>query len=104
SQPKAAPARQVVILPDEAFFARNVPIVRGPDAAEVTNQLELALEGLSPFPLAQLYYGFLIRPDADHALVFAAYRRRFPVEETETWTTAELVVPRFALSLGAPPP
>lgn len=104
SQPKAVPARQVVILPDEAFFVRNVPIVRGPDAAQVTNQLELALEGLSPFPLAQLYYGFLVRPDAEHALVFAAYRRRFSTEETDAWAGAELVVPRFALCLGAPPP
>lgn len=104
SQPKAVPPRQVVILPDEAFFVRNVPIVRGPDAAQVTNQLELAIEGLSPFPLAQLYYGFLVRPDADHGLVFAAYRRRFSAEETDAWTTAELVVPRFALCLGAPPP
>lgn len=101
---QAAPAREVIVLPDDAFFVRNVPIVRGEGAAEVGSQLELALEGLAPFPLGQLYYGYWERPGVDHALVFAAYRRRFAAEHVEGWAGAELVAPRFALCLGAPPP
>jgi hypothetical protein len=59
------------------------------------------LEGISPFPLAQLYYGWFWVPDSEHALVFAAYRRRFTPEQTEAWEQAELVLPAFAAVLGA---
>ncbi len=98
----APPARQVALLPDGRFFARAVPLAPDTTAATVAEQIELALETLSPFPLAQLYYGHHWVPGAAHALVFAAYRKRFPAEETEAWHAAELVVPAFAVLLTVP--
>ena len=95
------PPPKVVLLPDALFFTRSVTVTQGATAAEAAAQLELALEGISPFPLAQLYYGWFWMPGSEHALAFAAYRRRFTTEQTEAWEQADLVLPAFAAVLGA---
>lgn len=95
------PPPKVALLPDAMFFTRAVPITPGATAAEAANQVELALEAVSPFPLAQLYYGSFWQPGAEHALVFAAYRRRFTSDQIADWDGAELVLPAFAAVLGA---
>jgi hypothetical protein len=91
----------VALLPDALFFTRSVPVTKGASSAEAAAQLELALEGISPFPLAHLYYGWFWLPGSEHALAFAAYRRRFTTEQTAEWDSAELVLPAFAAVLGA---
>jgi hypothetical protein len=96
-----APPRKVVLMPDALFFTRVVPVNPAGTAAEVVSAVELALEGLSPFPLAQLYYGHFWKPGANHALVYAAYRKRFAAEQSESWADADLVFPGFAALLGA---
>ncbi len=100
----AAPTRRIVTLPDAHFFIRSIPLVNGEGDEGPAAQIELAIESLSPFPVAQLYHGYYTRPGSGRALVFAAYRKRFPADETATWSTADLVVPAFALLLGAPAP
>src|SRR5438874_170651 len=87
------PPPKVALLPDALFFTRAVAIAAGATSAEAAAQVELALEALSPFPLAQLYYGSFWVPGAEHAFVFAAYRRRFTAEQTAAWTEAEYVLP-----------
>lgn len=94
------PPPNVTLLPDAMFFTRTVPVTAGATTAEAATQLELALEAISPFPLAQLYYGWFWQPGADRALVFAAYRRRFTTEQTGEWHGAELVIPTFATLFG----
>ncbi|MBI4624856.1 MAG: hypothetical protein HY736_16775 [Verrucomicrobia bacterium] len=94
------PPPNVALLPDALFFTRPVPIAAGATPAETAAQVELALEAVSPFPLAQLYYGWFTAPGAEHAFVFAAYRRRFTVDQTAAWGGAELVMPGFAAVLG----
>ena len=69
-------------------------------AAQVAGQVELSLDASSPFALAQLYHGHFWAPGSDHAVVFAAYRRRFTAEQTAAWTGADLVLPAFAAILG----
>ncbi len=83
---------RIVFLPGRRFFCRRIALV---DGNPVAAQVELALEALSPFPPAQLYYGSVCAPDAKHAFVFAAYRRQFSAEETASWAEAEAVVPDF---------
>ncbi len=95
------PARKVVLLPDTHFFCRTVPVSLQASTAEVSAQVEMALEGLAPFPIGQMYYGHYWKPGARHALVFASYRKRFPTEQIETWSGAEAVLPFFATLLGA---
>jgi hypothetical protein len=91
----------VALLPDAAFFTRTVAVAAGATPAEAAAQIELSLEALAPFPLAQLYYGWSWQPGAEQALVFAAYRRRFTAEQVAEWESAEVVMPAFAATLGA---
>jgi hypothetical protein len=96
------PAPPVVLLPDAHFFVRAVPVVDAKTPDEVAAQVGLALETLAPFPLAQLNHGFFWAPGSGHALAFAAYRRRFPIEQTASWAGAELVIPSFVTVCGQP--
>ncbi|MBL9213615.1 MAG: hypothetical protein JNL92_24330 [Opitutaceae bacterium] len=91
----------MALLPDALFFTRAVPVTPGATPAEAATQIELAVESVSPFPLAQLYYGAFWQPGQEQALVFAAYRRRFTAEQTAAWSSSELVLPAFAAVLGA---
>lgn len=93
------PPRQVILLPDPLFFVRAVPVTEGATAAEAAAQAELAVESLAPFPITQLYYGFQWLPGADHALIYAAYRKRFTADEVDTWASAEAVLPAFVTFL-----
>ncbi|TSJ76873.1 hypothetical protein [Rariglobus hedericola] len=78
---------------------RSVPVTEGATAAEVTAQAELAIEALAPFPLANLYYGHHWLAGATHALVYAAYRKRFTSDELDLWHDAEAVLPSFVTVL-----
>lgn len=97
------PPPRVALLPDSAFFSRSIPVPEGAQPAEVASAVELSLEAVSPFPLAQLYHGWYWQPGSPHALAFAAYRRRFSADEVATWADAELVLPAFATILGQTP-
>jgi hypothetical protein len=96
----AAPAPDVVLLPDALFFVRAISVATGTTPADLAAQAELALEALAPFPLAQLYHGFYHPPGTAFALVYAAYRKRFTTEQTAAWAAADLVIPTFVALLG----
>ena len=96
-----APPPRAVLLSDALFFVRVIPITEGATRADVGSQVELALEGLAPFPLAQMYYAHHWIPGTRSAVVYAAYKKRFTTQETDTWSDAEMVLPRFATLLTA---
>lgn len=95
---KSAVAAQ--FAPADRFFMRFVPLAADLPALA---QAELALEGLAPFPPAQLYWGCCVSPDRTSALVYAAHRRRFTAEEAAAWERADLTVPDLVPLLGAAP-
>jgi hypothetical protein len=97
----AAPPPKIVLLPDAQFFTRVVPVAEAVTAADVAAQVELALEALAPFPIAQMYHGHFWKPGAKHVLIFAAYQKRFTSEQTAEWSDAEIVMPAFAALLSA---
>lgn len=94
------PPPKVAILPDSVFFSRTVSVAAGAPESDVVGQVGLALEAKSPFPLAQLYYGYYLPAGADRALAFASYRRRFTAEQLAEWAGADYVLPAFAAILG----
>src|SRR5271167_4070907 len=94
------PPPRVALVPDAVFFSRSIAVPAGASAAEVVSQVGLAIEGLSPFPLPQLYYGYYRPAGAGRALAFAAYRRRFTADQVAEWAGAEHVMPAFAAILG----
>ncbi|MFN5559850.1 MAG: hypothetical protein ACK5CF_03705 [Opitutaceae bacterium] len=99
----AAAGASVVLLPDARFFVRAVPVNAAAGAEAVSREVELALEVVSPFPVSQLFYGYLWHPESVHALVFAAFRRRFTDDEQAAWVEAERVVPHFVLAASLNP-
>ncbi len=86
----------MALLSDQRFFVRLVPIAPGSEAQSVASQVELTLEAISPFPPAQLFFGYCWSPGSAHALVFSCYRKRFPIDQVSEWDSAELVIPTFA--------
>lgn len=93
----AAALDETVVLPAEAFFVRRVPL---DPAAEVAEQVELALETHAPFGAAQLFHGYLRAADGATALIFATHRRLFAAE---AWDGAAAVLPAFVALLAEPP-
>lgn len=96
SQPPPA----ALFVPSDRFFLRLVPLAAD---LPVEEQVELALEGLAPFPPAQLYWGSCLAPDRAQALVYACHRRRFSPEELAAWSRAGLVVPGIVALCGPAP-
>ncbi len=94
------PPPRVAVLPDAVFFSRAMPVAASASRADVVAQVGLVLESLSPFPLAQLYFGYYWPPGAERALAFASYRRRFTAEQLSEWAGAERVMPAFATIFG----
>jgi hypothetical protein len=90
----------VVLLPPERFFARRVPLVAGTAPG---SQVELALENFSPFPIDQLYHGYVTSPAQDEALVYASHRKQFAADEASSWNSAATVLPAFVALLGEKP-
>jgi hypothetical protein len=95
------PAPRVAVLPDSVFFSRAIPVAADASREQVVSEVGLALESLSPFPLAQLYFGYYWTPGSSRALAFAAYRRRFTAEQVAEWASAQHVLPAFAAVLGS---
>ena len=99
----SAPApKKVVLLPDHAFFVRVAPLTAGLPVADVRAQVELVLESMAPFPVAHLCHGYHHPPGAGRVLIYAAYRRRFTVDDAAVWAEADAVLPAFAAWLGLP--
>src|SRR5581483_1872931 len=91
---------RIVLLPDTLFFVRAIPVAADAAPGELVAQVELAVEAIAPFPLAQIYYGFYHPPGSPDALLYAAYRKRFTAEQTGEWADADLVLPSFVALLG----
>ena len=96
TSPPARPGT-IVLAPGEKFFVRRVPLA--PDG-DIGTQVELSLEGLSPFPAGQLFHGFRTDAARTQALVFAAYRKGFSAEESAAWVDAMAVLPDFSAWLA----
>lgn len=97
--PKPPPI-PAVLLPGDRFFVLRAEVEPGADARA---QVELALEGASPFPANQLLLGLVRGADGRSALAYAAHKRRFTPEETASWPASSPVVPEFLALLGHRP-
>ena len=89
-----------VLVAGDRFFVKQIDL---DPAVATASQVEMALEECSPFPLAQLYHGFVVGADGAQALAYSAYRRRFTAEETAEWPGAAAVLPDFLGLLGPAP-
>jgi len=100
-EPESVPLPDVLVLPAEYFFIEKIEVPTALAPAELADFAELSMEAVSPFPLDQLRWGFLIAPDGQHLLIYAALKERLKLAghaelETYTW-----VLPDFTTLHGA---
>ena len=76
SETEQTPQSDVLILPAEYFFAESVKVPSNITTSELADFAELSMEGIAPFPLDQLRWGFLTSLDGKSALIYAALNER----------------------------
>lgn len=94
-------AFNVCVLPAEFFFVERIEIPDALEAAELDDFAELTMEGLAPFPLEQLNWGFLCDPKHQTLVLYAALKDRLKRSGYEALEDHTWVLPDFACLLGA---
>lgn len=87
---------QVLTLPADLFFIELIEIPNELEDSELNDYSELTLESISPFPLDQLYWGYLSAKSAKRILLFAAHRQRVHERYTDPIESFAWVLPEFA--------
>jgi Tfp pilus assembly protein PilN len=98
---ESLPQPDVLVLPAEYFFVEQVEVPPALSTNELADFAELSMEAIAPFPLEQLYWGYLVAPDGQKLLIYAALKDRLKRDgladlENYTW-----VLPDFATVYGA---
>ncbi len=89
------PQRTILLLPGEYFFTRMIELPEAIESTDIEQFAELSLEGISPFPLEHLFWGFHYDDGSPHILVYAAHRERLRKNGYEDLENHEHVFPDF---------
>ncbi len=93
------PQRTLLLLPGEYFFTQMVELPEAIEGKDIEPFAEFSLEGISPFPLEHLYWGFLHDEGSPHILIYAAYRERVRKSGFEDLEAHDHVFPDFVAGL-----
>lgn len=88
-------------IPGRLFFVETIEIPDELEASEIADFAELSLESIAPFPIEQLYWGYLYRKDRSTLLIYAARRERIKNEGFADLNDYAWVIPDFATLSGA---
>lgn len=92
---------QVSAAPSQLFFCRRIEIPESVAEDEREGFIQLQLEGLSPFPLEHLQFGYVIDDAKRFAFVYSGYRRSFENGSIAAWEKQETVIPEFSIGVLA---
>ncbi len=87
--------RKVLLVPGEVFYCHSLTLPPEISDSEIDQFAELSLEGLSPFPLDQLLWGFLRDEKTSLILIYAAYRESINKLGVENLDQYYHVLPSF---------
>lgn len=92
----------LMFVPGEYFFAERIFVPEEVLEKDLDSFLEIRLEGISPFPLDQLYWGYIYNPPDKILFFYAMYIGRLTLEEKERILGDEVsyVFPSFIGGLG----
>ncbi len=90
---------QVCTAPGHVFFCRRIEIPADVADGEREGYLHLKLEGISPFPLDHLQYGYCLDSSKEYAFIYSGYRRSFDNVDITEWSKQEVVVPEFSVGI-----
>lgn len=94
------PARSILLLPGEYFFGRAVELPEGIAAADIPSFAELTVEGISPFPMEQLLWGFLHHAESNRIFLYATSQGRVRSGGHEGLEQYQNVFPSFIAGFG----
>lgn len=92
----------LMVIPGEYFFVERLVVPEEVHAKDLSSFLEIRLEGISPFPLDQLYWGYLYNQTEKSLFLYAMYIGRLTLEEKERILGEEVsyVFPSFIAGFG----
>ena len=91
---------KVLLLPGDCFFSQSFLLPEGIERKDIRQFAELSLEGISPFPLANLCWGYLSHPSSPHVIVYASYLERLRDQGYEDLDQFHQVFPGFITRFG----
>lgn len=91
-----ATSEKVLGLPAHIFFIEPIEIPAELEPEELDDFAELTIESISPFPLEQLYWGYLCAESSSTILLYAAHRERVKKVAPEPIEAYAWVLPEFA--------
>ncbi|PXA04519.1 hypothetical protein DDZ13_04910 [Coraliomargarita sinensis] len=100
-EPEVSAPTPVLALPGYLFFVDRIDLPTALEPSEIDDFAELSLEGLAPFPIEQLYWGFLYSESAGSILLYAAYKERIKALGYDKLEEYLWVLPDFATLWGA---
>ncbi|MEC7274202.1 MAG: hypothetical protein VXU48_03045 [Verrucomicrobiota bacterium] len=86
----------VLILPTEYFFCECVEVPSNINTSELADFAELSIEGISPFPLEQLRWGFVTSVDGKSVFIYAALNERLKLAGYTELEGYNWVLPDFS--------
>lgn len=99
--PEPEKAESVLLLPGHLFFVESVELPPALETDEVADFAELSIEGIAPFPIEQLNWGFLHSEGASSILIYATHRDRLKQIGVQDIDQYVWVLPDFAALQGA---
>lgn len=91
----------MLIVPGHLFFVDRIDLPAGLESSEIDDFAELSLEDLAPFPVEQLYWGYLHSKSAGSILLYASFKERLKARGFEDIERYLWVLPDFATFFGA---
>ncbi|MFO8027966.1 MAG: hypothetical protein R6U56_09905 [Opitutales bacterium] len=91
----------VLLVPGHLFFVDRIDLPDALESSEISDFAELSLESLAPFPVEQLYWGYLYSKSAGSILLYASYKERIKAQGYQDIETYLWVLPDFATLFGA---
>lgn len=91
----------VLVLPGHVFFVDRIELPAGLESTDISDFAELCLEDLAPFPVEQLYWGFLHHEPDGAILLYATYKERIAELGHKDVHHFQWVLPDFATTFGA---
>jgi len=84
----------VLLLPGHLFFVDRIELPDELEGTDLAEFAEISLEAIAPFPIDQLYWGFISSESADALLLYAASKDRvhklgFTELESYIWVLAD---------------
>ena len=86
---------KVCLVPGDYFFIECIEVANEITDTEKSDFLMLQIEGLSPFPLDQILWGYFALEGSDHYLIYAALKDRLALEKIDELEHFTWVIPSF---------